>query len=304
MIRRVPACDGTNPDAIRLWLREVDMTITYTPLTTFVAAQTATGILRHAVEKFLNRQPDRERVGWPALRKHITSAFLSPHEDDRLRNELKAIKRGPYESVSSYGMRFSEAAELAYPPQQINPESLREADMNRILLNMYLKGLNNKALTTRLMREVNPSHYEEAITYINKYESDDYRVSSALDEPVTTYGPHEEPMEIGAINSQPPQQPKPQNERMDDMERRMTGMSTTITKMMAILERQVLGDRPTSQQQTQSGQSTKYDYKFTDTGRPICHFCQKVGHIAKECRSRLRQRRGGSTDSQQNQGGR
>jgi hypothetical protein len=74
MIRRVPHCDGLEPQALRLWLREVDMSAHYTPRTVFVAAQTATGSLRLAIEKFLSRQPNRDDVEWPTLKKHIISA--------------------------------------------------------------------------------------------------------------------------------------------------------------------------------------------------------------------------------------
>jgi hypothetical protein len=279
------------------------MSAHYTPRTVFVAAQTATGSLRLAIEKFLTRQPNRDDIEWPTLKKHITASFLSPHEDERLRHELTMIKRGAYENTTSYGRRFSEAAELAYPQGTETQMTPREADMNRILLNMYLRGLNNKTLAARLIRETNPATYEEAMIHISKYESDDYRLSTALAQPMELSTRQEEPMEIGAVDAGAQ---AAQSKTVQDLERRVSGMSATITKLISMLENHALSSSaPTPRaSHNQTGQSTpKYDYKFTDTGRPICHYCQKVGHIAKDCRSRLRDRRNNATTSSKDQGG-
>jgi hypothetical protein len=289
--RRVPPCDGSDAAAVRAWLREVDLTLPYTDRTIYIASQSATGPLRRELEHFMSSQPDRNNVSWDSLAKHLASAFLSPHEEDRLRHEVSKIKRGAYETTASFGRRFREAADLAYPPKTITTSQgvtsrVRNPDQDRILLEAYMRGLSDAALVKRLIEEAHPTTFDAAMFQVTQYEADRYRLNMAMERGLLS-DRHEELMEIGAVQKAP-QAPEDSHKALADLRRQVSGLATQFTKLVAIMEQQAAPSRsataaPRQNRPQQSHRSApQYNYRFTDTGRPICHYCNKVGHIAKE----------------------
>ena len=94
----------------------------------------------------------------------------------------------------TYGRRFIEAADLAYP----EPQGGRNEDQNRLLLWNYMKGLRDRHIVERLVREGRPDTFAQAMRLVQEYEADDYRLHLALDEAVE--GRHKEPMEVNAFS--------------------------------------------------------------------------------------------------------
>jgi hypothetical protein len=229
---------------------------------------------------------------------------LSPHEEDRLRHEVSKLKRGAYETTASFGRRFREAADLAYPPtvatnNQGVSSRVRNPDQDRILLEAYMRGLNDAALVKRLIEEAHPVTFDAGMFQVTQYEADRYRLNMAMERGLLS-DRQEEPMEIGAINK--PQNGPQENKELADIKRQVSGLTTQFTKLVAMMEQQALPARSapaTSHVSRQQRPTTQYYYRFTDTGRPICHYCNKVGHIAKECRTRLRNRRANASQGNQ-----
>jgi flagellar hook protein FlgE len=306
--RRIPPCDGTNPAAVREWIQEVELTIPHTNRTNQVAAYSATGRLRRELERYLSSQPDRNAVPWHTLAKHLSTTFLSSHDEDRLRHELSVLRRGPYETFTAYGMRFQDAADLAYPPKTPstdNPNVLvRNRDQDRTLLEAYMAGLNDDAFIDRLVEQAHPANFQAAMFHVSQYESDRYRSAMARNR-AQTINRIEEPMEIGAINK-PSATVAPVDPSITNLDRRVTGLADQFTKMMACMERletrmqsQRSSQPRRNQQQNGRQNSSRNGLRFTQDGRPICSYCSKVGHVAKECRTRLRNQR--SNNYQENQ---
>jgi hypothetical protein len=173
-VKRVPPCDGASPQSVRDWIREVDLTLPYTEQTVYVAAQSAQGALRREVEHYLNLQLHRNNVPWKNLRAHLQKAFLSPHEDERLRHEVERLRQTAYETTASFGRRFREAADLAYPQEVVGGAPHRNQDQRRLLLRCYLKGLRDRCLVERLIKEGRPDDYQKAMKLVDEYEADDY----------------------------------------------------------------------------------------------------------------------------------
>ena len=145
--KRIKQCDASNTQRLREWFRDVAMTIPHSTKTVYIATLTAEGPLRREIEKALDAAPDRERVTWAQLRTHLTTAFMSAHEEEKLRDDLENISRQPYETTAHYGRRFSEAADMAYPAAQ------RNIDQQRTMLPRYMKGLNDEKMVLRLVQE-------------------------------------------------------------------------------------------------------------------------------------------------------
>ena len=312
-VKRVPKCDGSTPTLVREWLREVTLTANYSDKTVYIASQSATGAMRREIEHFLDAQPNRHAVTWPQLRAHLEQAFLSPHEDDKLRHEVEQIKQAAYETTASYGRRFREAADLAYPAP--GAAAQRNADQTRLLLRAYMRGLRDRRIVERLVREGRPADFSAAMTLVQAYEADDYRLHLALNEGVIE-GRMEEPMEIGAVGGAPADPPALVRD-MAEIRRQVNGLTTQFTRLMATLNQappapmppQASGGsgNPRRRDDRDAGYAAAYPAPSHDQGPgPLtCNYCHRQGHIARNCRRRLRneQKRSGPGSNGQNQGG-
>ena len=268
--KRINKCDGSTTKAVREWMQEVELTIPYTPRTVFVAAHSAEGALRRELERHLDEALDRNTVTWAALREHLQQAFLSPFESDRLRDEVEKVKQTGYESTSVYGRKFRDAADLGYPPAG------RNEDQNRTLLRAYLKGLRDRCIVERLIKEGRPETFMDAMTLVQGYESDEYLLNRALEGVIT----REEPMEVDQIRQKPRVETQAgSSKELENIQRQVSGLSRQFTKLMGELKN-TSGPRPASG-------ATGREFKFGEDGRPICAYCQKAGHLWRNCRLRL-----------------
>jgi len=291
--RRITNCDGSTSSATRTWIRQVDLSIPYSPCTVYIAAQSAQGQLQVELEHFLNSQPDRNNVTWPQLKAHLQKAFLSTHEDDRLRNELDKIKQGPYESTTSCARRFRELQILAYPIilDAAGQPTERNYEQVRLMLRAYTSGLRENNLMERLLREGRPKTVEEAMQLVVTYEADDYVVQVAREDSQAKKRV-EEPMEVGAVGEV---SESATDKKIAGMERQIVGLTQQFTKLMATLEKQhtrteapCQKSNPPAQAGATSDQKSEPSYRFTDDGQPICHYCQRVGHVRRICKTRMR----------------
>jgi hypothetical protein len=280
----------------------VDLTLPYSSRTVYIATHTAQGALQREVEHFLSLQLNRDTVDWPTLKAHVRKAFLSPHEDERLRHEVEKLRQTAYETTASFGRRFREAADLAYPHVIQGGAPTRNTDQQRLLLRCYLRGLRDRCIVERLIREGRPDTYEGAMKLVLKYEADDYRLKMALED--TPLDRVEEPMEVGAIGVTQPRSSTPASapagsqleKDFNDMRRQIQGMTQQFTKLMSALQGgSARRDRARGGERRRSAARR---HRFTEDGKPVCSNCEKVGHMLKECRSR---NQGRSADSQNNQ---
>ncbi len=285
--KRVPSCRGDTTKSVREWCREVTLTIPYSAATVYIAARTATGPLKWEVERFLEAAPDRNAVTWEELSAHVRAQFLSTHEDDHLRDEVSRTKQTAYETTAAYGRRFREAADLGYPVAG------RNADQQRILKEAYLRGLRDRLLVERLIREGHPATFAAAITLTQAYEADEYLVTRALEG--VDLGPRrEEPMEVDLTERQSVAVERDESPQLAKLTRQVSGMSSQINKLIASQQQQGQwvenrkgGSQQPPQPRTQRPQGPiqqsrsrlKWDQA---TGKPICIRCGKVGHIGKD----------------------
>jgi hypothetical protein len=209
-------------------------------------------------------------VTWDQLKEHLQQQFLSQHEAERLRDEVDKVKQTAYESAMTYGRRFRDTADLGYPPAN------RNADQQRVLLKAYQKGLRDRHMVERLVKEGRPADFTAAMVLVQQYESDDYKLHKALE----GTGRIEEPMEIGAMVGPCPSGMGSEEvtKEITELRRKVGGMSQQITKLLAM-------QQPRKSINNAKGQQGGSRYKFTADGKPICVRCAKVGHKGFECRS-------------------
>lgn len=292
---RITPCDGSNPQTVRQWIRQIGLTVNYSYLTVFIASQSSGGELQRELEHYLDLQPDRKAVTWTQLKKHIQEAFLAPHEDDRMRNELDKVKQGAYENTASYGRRFREMARQAYPNDSADGNQ-NDAEV-RVLLKAYVRGLRERSVVERLFREGHPANYRAAIKLVAQNESDDYRMKAAIEDGF--WERQEEPMDVIHVASKALTQKD--DPKLLELDRKISGLTTQFTKLMATLKQTTASPAITQMAQPTStlpkstpNTSTGTDqHSFTQSGAPICNFCKNIGHIQRHCRKRQHQQRTG-----------
>ena len=271
-VKRLPTCDGSTPQLVRDWLREVELTVPYSTRTVYIATQTARAALRWELEQFLEAQPNRDQVTWPQLKTHIQDSFLCPYEARRLRDEVKKIKQGAYETSAAYGRRFRDAADRAYPP--VN--GARNPDQTRILLEEYSGGLHSSTIKGHLCREGRPDSFQAAMTLVQAYEADEYayRLSNG---DTLDYDRVEEPMEVGAVGG------TPWAKDLAEVKRKVTGLASQFTRLMATLEKSNMSAGAPSAKHSNSN-----SHNSASNNSPRCAYCKKKGHVARECRKQQR----------------
>ena len=82
------------------------------------------------------------------------------------------------------------------------------------------------------------------------------------------------------------------------MDRKVTGLTTQFTKLMAALKQNpsTLGNNSSAprtphneqKQQTTSNTQPEAKHSYTDEGVPICSYCNNIGHVQRHCRIRRR----------------
>lgn len=290
--KRIKKCDGSSQKRLREWLREIQLSVPYAERTVYVASLTAEGPLRLELEKFLSTQNDRAATTWDEVEVHLRKMFLTAHEQERLRDALEKLKRNTYETTMAYGRRFSEAADLAYP------HNSRNQDQQRIMLRLYMRGLDDEKLVLRLVQEKDPENYLEAIEAVNRYEADSYTLYRALngEAPPDRDTREEEPMDISALQQSNTKSSAPSGgarkktveEHLGDLERKIGGLAKEFTKLKASERSFPSQERSRSYKPPfrgkRGGQQTRRStLKFTPEGLPICANCDRPGHIRVEC---------------------
>lgn len=314
--KAIPPCDGMDQEALRSWIREVDMSRESTPLTLYVAKLASRGSLKRSIAIFKSMFTNSADATWERCKTHIEKIFLSPRENDRMKDELKTIKQGAYESIPAYCMRFRELAEEAYKTVT-DPFGLpvpRHKEIEDIILDAFVAGLYQDSMAERLINFGEPKTYLEAIAKVSEYDANNSRLSITRRLQRTR---QEEPMDISAVNT------PPKNDDISELKRQVCGLTSQFTKLMATMKQtstqaaetpragydiRQRQDRPRRPQpQSTPGPS----HRYTSDGRPICAYCNIAGHIARVCRKRLasnegsaRQHYGNSRQQHGNQGGR
>ena len=266
---QVKVTDGTCPNAVRLWIKNIDRATTHTTnmvLITKLVRKTIMGPLQFAVESFLtekttaNIELSRNDITWSIIKPHVKQTFLPYNESELLVQKLSLVRQGTNEDLNPYKLRFLEAVEDAYPVSERTLEATRKC------IKFFLKGLASSNVTSAVLRG-DPQTLEDAIRLAEK----EYHFDSSLQEFITQRV--EVPMDISAV---PP--PKP------DLEKQLQQITSKLAKLEARQD-QVLPPRQYRRQQNRFHKASSW----TSDGNPVCYNCGVSIHISKQCRAPRRQ---------------
>ena len=90
-IKQTTVCDGSNPSAVRIWIKEIELArkLLASKQTISLASRTVAGPLRHELERFISEymtthSSARDDVPWEAVKEHISASFLHIDEASAL----------------------------------------------------------------------------------------------------------------------------------------------------------------------------------------------------------------------------
>ena len=186
-----------------------------------VAEQTARGLLRQELERWMNTQVARNAVTWPQLRAHLRTAFLSQNENERLQAELGRTTRVSGEGYLAYNRRFREAASRAYPLP-------RQALAEHLVVQAYAKGLDDVHLARKVM-ENNPATLQAAITLVENRVAG---IERFKDLGLNTNERKEEAMDTTLITNTPPSTSDSVSQKLlEELKRTRKGLERLQTKV-------------------------------------------------------------------------
>jgi hypothetical protein len=266
--------DGASAPSLRQWFREVELTVPLTgagPATIEIATRTITGSLRLEAERWIVAQSQlrppvlRHQVLWADLRAHLSETFLTRDEAAHMRSEVSEMRQTDFESEASYIRRFRDVAIMAYPA------AARNLDQERILLDAFLKGLKNTAISREIVLHENAQGLEEAMALVGRYSGAEERLRRL-------HLLHREtPMEINS--SEGPTEKK--TEEGSDTLQLIARSVERLTSKMAALECRLKDDSVATVRPQHKASQKKLS-------RPRCGYCKRDGHEETECRTKAR----------------
>ena len=262
---KVNTADGTCPNSTRLWIKSIDRAATHTKndvLITKLIRKTIKGPLEFAIESFLtektvtNIELCHDDIPWTIIKPYVYNTFLPHNEKELLRKKLSTVQQGTNEDIYTYQLRFSEAAQDAFPLLS------RTAEQIKLCIQHFLRGLSSTSVTSAVLRG-DPQSLEEAFKLAEK----EHRFATSLRD--YTDQRLEVPMDISAVAA-----PK------SGIEKQLEYITTKLAKLEARQDAVL----PPRQGRRQAKRHHKPSSWAAD-GRPVCYNCGYVGHISKECRA-------------------
>lgn len=271
---KVSPCDGQDPAAVKLFLRELELLALEHRVLIFNKA--ARGSMLRTGIRWLH---DNQNPDWQAFKTHLLQSFVSADANNARRADLQRCTRQPGESLLSFNRRFSELGDDAYP-------GARNAEQVELLVRLYATGLKDRQLAEKIIKPHKPDTLEQALQRVAATEE--------VNDNMVWLG--YEPMEVDAFT---PARTTPRRSDSADRERDVQAelhvLRTQYGKLEAKLDRLLENNmstpagRPAYNHPRQAVAPTprRTDRQYQDV-RPalVCFYCGQAGHVVRECRAR------------------
>ena len=229
---------------------------------------------------FLSRKIKTDpTLSFDQIKKVMTDQYSDLADSQLALRQLRKTKQRLDENVQNYAERLIVLCDDAYPGDDIDTEHIQNQ-----LVETFIDGVKDSAIARKLIRQ-RPTSLDEALQ-IATQEQQTARAFELRRE--------ETPMEIDAIS-----------QIEQTMEKRINVLTTKVDNALTMMVAAVQTQYPQQNQNKERTYPHKTKYEFTDTGRPICAHCKKIGHIRAKCRARLNgghqgQRKGYQGQNQEN----
>jgi hypothetical protein len=265
---KVQLCDGSDPQAVKNYLRDLDLV--RPDCREEVFKKTARGsLLREGLQWLAVHNFDLD-----IFRRHVLQVFVSQDAEGVRRKELQQVSRQPGETLLSFNRRFRELAEDAFPLPHT-------PDQVETIVRLYAAGLKDKSLARRIITPAWPISLNEALTRV----ADTERQKDSL----ARLGYNDEAMEVDALSPRSEQAVKSPSTstdaRLHHIETQYGKLERKIDRLLASAATPVTSNRSNGPQQSRPSRPT-FETR-------TCYYCGKAGHLKNQCRRRMREQGGG-----------
>ena len=242
--------------------------------------------------RFMAAHPDSN---WARLRQALLTQHSEAGDTILAQEKLRSMKQQKGETVQAFCQRILQTADDAYPEADRTNAFIQDA-----MIATLIRGTSNTGIARRLVRH-RPNNFEAAIT-------------AALEEQRATrqfeMRRGEEPMDIEAVETAASVKIE---HAIDNLCARLSKAvvspqvptASVEGSKLAMLEEKIrqLEVEAVSQQHSRATnvrarasyapgktfrapRNPRKERKWTEDGRPICLYCDKPGHLQKECRKK------------------
>ena len=298
--KNIDFTDGTSIAALRLWLERVETAAAFVtaPVAEFrqFCAYISSGPLLRKIKEF----PLNEEATVNGLITEIKRALLNEDDLRIRRTTLDGFKRPPppYQDVRESSLIFSERVGTLYTTEDLaGPITIPR------MIQSYVNGLRDPYLQWHVYNS-RPEAMEEAIIAANRAATTADLMAAERHVPPGVPR-QEEPMDISLLappssihNGPLPDLPPPPADMLQGLESSTTQtMDTKISQAVSEqlrglqsqigkLERRLQGSthsKPSATRTARPAPDATRKPRHAPDGRPICVYCSKAGHYAREC---------------------
>ena len=285
----VDRCDGLVAENTRAWLRSMDGWATEGDVDDAfmisLAKHTTSGDLLEEIRQWCNAELSADT--WADLREKVLQHFLSACENLKLQAQLEKTTQRNGETMSAYIRRFKAEAQRAYTGDRAESEEFR-------VVSSFLRGFSDRHFAERVFRKGQNTTLAEVTDAALEMEAQQEKLDQVLQ------AARPEAMEVDAVHAEAA------GVTVSMLEKKIEQLSARLAKAEAQSKQkpQQRGSKTgvnTGPRQPQKQKADKApadgnkrkkrsrpDHKWTEGGKPICNYCQKVGHLYRECKSRIR----------------
>lgn len=246
-----------------------------------LALQTTSGFAADFLTRFLKENPTAD---WPKIKQAMSGRYSDDSDASYALQKMRRLRQSSGESVQNFAERILSLAEDAFDEDEMNDRLVQKE-----MIDTLIDGVKSDVISKKLLKH-SPDTFTDALQV-------------ALDEQQTTRSFQlrrrtEEPMEVDMVHAQ--------SAKLNNLEEKMSVLTETVAtlagKLSEVFITQATAAAPAPSYSTPSapvyGQKRPYHdshpkpvqpkkaYRWTADGKPICYFCNKIGHKMLECRMR------------------
>ena len=253
-IKQIREFDGEGGRRFMDWLRDVERVGTAIRADDEQYKAIILQTLRGPAAEFTSRYiSDNPAANWPNIRHTLVQQYSDTGDRHLARQKLRRMTQRANETIQNFAQRIVSMAEDAFTREELNNRFVQFT-----LIETFTDGVTDDRIARKLIRD-RPNTFDAA-------------VRSACDEQQTARAFNirrraEEPMDVNVTDR--------------------TAVSTNATEALR-KDIEALTAQVAALSANTGGHKTNFKTKFqyTQDGKPICHYCKKVGHIERKCRKK------------------
>ena len=213
--------------------------------------QTLRGPAGDFVTRLIRVDPN---IPWPGICQALYDQYSDINDTQLAIQKLRRLTQNAGESIQNFAMRVMVLADDAYAGHDMNNPLIQSA-----LIETLVDGVRDNGVARKLIRE-NPDKFEKAVAVAEQQATRAFNIRR-----------REEPMDVNLVS---------QDDSNSEITQRLDKLVDAVGQLL------VKDKNSKKETQNKGKQGGKTRFKWTEDGKPICHYCGKIGHTQSKCFSK------------------